>query len=109
MGWFKAMLSSRTENLKPPENMDSMEEKRWRMSLLSAEEREVFDWFRRGYTARWTAETMLLDNRAAKQLFGSVYRKLGVNSDAEVSRVYRTEKLTPDEMLPEQDIKSDSQ
>ncbi len=76
-------------------------EKLWRVSQLADDERAAFEWFRLGYTARWTAETMLLDQKTAKRLFCGIYRKLCVADEAEVSRVYRTVKLTPEDLPPE--------
>lgn len=103
MGWLKFILSPNTETLLPPEGMSAAEEKQWRMSLLTEDERKAFEWFWLGYTARWTAETMLLDRRTAARLFASLYQKLRVSDAAEVCRVYRETPLTPEELPPEED------
>lgn len=103
MRWFKSILPQKVDDLIPPEGMDTDQEKQWRISLLTDDEHKAFEWFRQGYTARWTAETMLLDRKTAKRLFDSIYRKLCVADEAEVSRVYRTAKLTPEELPPEVD------
>lgn len=88
---------------RPPEGMNMEQKKQWRVSRLADDERVAFEWFRLGYTARWTAETMLLDQKTARRLFGGIYRKLGVTDEAEVSRVYRTIKLTPGDLPPEEE------
>lgn len=85
----------------PPEGLSAEQEKQWRVYKLAEDERTAFEWFRLGYTARWTAETMLLDRRTARRLFGGIYRKLGVADEAEVSRIYRTVRLKPDDLPPE--------
>jgi DNA-binding NarL/FixJ family response regulator len=83
--------------------MNADQEKQWRISLLTNDEHMAFEWFRQGYTARWTAETMFLDRKTAKRMFASIYRKLCVADEAEVSRVYRTVKLKLDELPRERD------
>lgn len=103
MCWFKSILPLKVNDHVPPEGMNTDQEKQWRISLLTDDEYKAFEWFRQGYTARWTAETMLLDRKTAKRLFDSIYRKLCVADEAEVSRVYRTAKLTPEELPPEVD------
>ncbi|MGE4273717.1 MAG: hypothetical protein AB7E31_12730 [Desulfitobacterium sp.] len=102
MHWFKAILSHKINHPIPPVEMDANEEKLWRISLLTVDERKAFEWFRLGYTARWTAETMLLDRKTAKRLFDSIYHKLCVVDEAEVSRVYRTLELIPEGLPPEE-------
>lgn len=100
---LKSIFQDKGDNPIPPEGMNTDQEKQWRISLLSDDEHKAFEWFRQGYTARWTAETMLLDRKTAKRLFRSVYRKLCVADEAEVSRVYRTVKLTSEELPSEED------
>ena len=87
----------------PPKGLSAEQEKQWLVSRLEGDELVAFEWFRLGYTARWTAETMLLDRRTARRLFSGIYRKLGVADEAEVSRVYRTVRLTPDNLPPEEE------
>lgn len=104
MDWLIKMFSQ----LKPnpclfSEGMSSEDEKRRRIALLSGDEQKAFEWFQQGYTARWTAETMLLDRRTAKQLFGSLFRKLGVANEAEVCKLYRLAPLQPKDVSPEED------
>ncbi len=94
MGWFS--------HPQPPEALDAEQEKQWRLALLSPEERRAFDWFRRGYTARWTAETMLLNRTAARRLFGGVFRKLNAADEAEICRLYRTAPLAPQDLAEEE-------
>ena len=103
MCWFKSISPYKVEDPIPPEGMNTGQEKEWRISLLTNDEYKAFEWFRQGYTARWTAETMLLDRKTAKRLFNSIYRKLCVADEAEVSRVYRAVKLTPEKLPPEED------
>jgi DNA-binding CsgD family transcriptional regulator len=103
MRWFKSPSPSNADDPGPPEGMNTEQEKQWRISLLTDDERKAFEWFRLGYTARWTAETMLLDRKTARRLFGAIYRKLRVADEAEVSRVYRTTKLMLDELHPGED------
>lgn len=103
MCWFKSILPLKVDDPIPPEGMNTDQEKQWRISLLTVDEHKAFEWFRQGYTARWTAETMLLDRKTAKRLFYSIYRKLCVANEAEVSRVYRAAKLTPEELPTEED------
>ena len=100
MRWFKSILPLKAGDPIPPEGMDTDQEKQWRISLLTDDEFKAFGWFRQGYTARWTAETMLLDRKTSKRLFDSIYRKLGAADEAEVSRIYRAVKLTPEELPP---------
>lgn len=102
MRWFKSNLRLKVDDPIPPEGMNTDQEKQWRVSLLTDDEVKAFGWFRQGYTARWTAETMLLDRKTAKRLFDSIYRKLCVADEAEVSRVYRAVKLTPEELATEE-------
>lgn len=83
--------------------MNADQEKQWRLSLLTEDERKAFEWFRLGYTARWTAETMFLDRKTKKSLFRALYRKLRVTDEAELSRLYRTTKFTPDELPSDED------
>lgn len=103
MWLLKSILPSKVDNPIPPEGMSTDQEKQWRISLLTGDEQKAFEWLRLGYTARWTAETMLLDRKTNKRLFSSIYRKLCVANDAEVSRIYREVKLTPDDLTPEDD------
>lgn len=103
MCWFKSILPFKVDDTIPPEGMNTEQEKRWRISLLTDDEYKAFEWFRQGYTARWTSETMLLNRKTAKRLFDSIYRKLCVADEAEVSRVYRAAKLTQEELPPEED------
>jgi len=103
MYWLKPILAFKDDDIIPPEGMNAEEEKQWRISLLTEDEYKAFEWFRLGYTARWTAETMLLDRKTAKRLFASVYRKLSVADEAEASRVYRGTKLTLEELPLEED------
>lgn len=100
---LKSIFPDKGDNPVPPEGLNADQEKQWRISLLTDDEHKAFEWFRQGYTARWTAETMLLDRKTAKRLFGSVYGKLCVADETEVSRVYRTVKLTPEELPSEED------
>ena len=93
MYWFKSILPVKGDDFVPPEGMDEKQEREWRITLLTEEEFSAFQWFRMGYTARWTAETMFLDRKTAKKLFCSIYRKLCVADEAEVSREYRGAKL----------------
>lgn len=102
MCWFQSILPRKADDPIPPEGMNTDQEKQWRVSLLTDDEYKAFEWFRQGYTARWTAETMLLDRKTAKRLFDCMYRKLSVADEAEVSRVYRAVKLTAKE-LPSED------
>ena len=99
---FKSISSYKAHDPSPPEGMNAEQQKQWRLSLLTEDERKAFEWFRLGYTARWTAETMLLDRKTKRELFNAIYRKLCVADEAEVSRVYRTIKLTPDELPPDE-------
>lgn len=101
MRWFKSILPHKVDDLIPPAGMNTDQEKQWRVSLLTDDEYKAFEWFQKGYTACWTAETMLLDRKTAKRLFDSIYCKLCVADEAEVSRVYRMVKLTPEELPPE--------
>ena len=103
MRWFQSILPHKVDDPIPPEGMNTDQEKQWRISLLTDDEYKAFEWFRKGYTAGWTAETMLLDRKTAKRLFDSIYRKLCVADEAGVSRVYRVVKLTPEELPSEED------
>lgn len=102
MRWFKLILAPKMKDPIPPEGMNTDQEKQWRISLLTDDECKAFQWFQQGYTARWTAETMLLDRKTAKRLFDSIYHKLRVADEAEVSRIYRGAKLTPEDLPPEE-------
>ena len=101
MLWFPASSANR-DALRPPADLTAEEEKRWRLSLLDEEERRAFGWFRLGYTARWTAETMLLSRRDARRLFGAVFRKLNAADETEVLRLYRAAALEPRELFEEE-------
>ncbi len=103
MRWFKSILPLKVDDPIPPEGMNTDQEKQWRISLLTDDEYKAFEWFRKGYTARWTKETMLLDRKTAKRLFDSIYCKLCVSDEAEVSRVYRAIKLTPEDLPQDED------
>lgn len=98
MCWSKWLRSDGNAPL-PPGMLTETERRRVR--LLTAEERKAFEWFKAGYTARWTEETMLLDRRTAKRLFASLYRKLGVKSAPEVTRLYGKEQLKPEDVPDE--------
>lgn len=103
MCWFKRVFLQ--SEPAPPINADVIDlddEKQRRISTLSGEEQQAFSWFAQGYTARWTAETMLLDRKVAKQLFNALFRKLGVANEAELCRLYRTAPLLPKD-APEKD------
>ncbi len=100
---FRSILPLKADFPVPPDGMNTDQEKQWRISQLTDDEYKAFYWFRQGYTARWTAETMLLDRKTAKRLFDSIYRKLSVADEAEVSRVYRAAKLMPEELPTEED------
>lgn len=104
MCWLKEIIQLKSDDLTPPEGMRADDEKQWRIAQLTCDEQKAFEWFRLGYTARWTAETMLLDRKTAKRLFDSVYRKLHVEDESEVSRLYRSCKLTPETLPPEEEI-----
>ncbi|GAB1477064.1 hypothetical protein MASR2M70_19000 [Bacillota bacterium] len=103
MSWFESILNQKREILNPPDGLNALQEKQWRLSMLTEDEYKAFQWFRQGYTSRWTAETMLLGRKAAKKMFDSIYSKLCVADAAEVSRVYRTIELSPDELPKEED------
>lgn len=100
---FKSITPYKADDLSPPEGMNTDQEKQWRLSLLTEDERKAFEWFRLGYTARWTAETMFLDRKTKKRLFSAIYRKLRVADEVEVSRLYRTSKFTPNELPSDED------
>ena len=102
MCWLKSILILRKDAPIPPDGMNTNQEKQWRVALLTEDEYEAFQWFQKGYTAGWTAETMLLDRRTAKRLFADVYWKLCVADEAEVSRTYREAKLTAEDLPPEE-------
>lgn len=102
MCWLQSILPRKGNDLVAPEGMNADQEKQWRISLLTDDEYKAFEWFRKGYTARWTAETLLLDRKTAKKLFHSIYRKLCVADETEVTRVYRAVKLTPEEIPSEE-------
>ena len=103
MRWLKSMLQPKPDPPVPMEGMDWEAEKRRRISGLSGDEQKAFGWFRQGYTACWTAETMLLDRKSARRLFCSLFRKLGVTDEAELCRLYRTSPLQPKDIPPEED------
>lgn len=102
MRWFQSILPLNSDDFIAPKGMNADQEKQWRISLLTDDEYKAFQWFQKGYTARWTAETLLLDRKTAKKLFASIYRKLRVADEAEVTRVYRAVKLTPEELPSEE-------
>ncbi len=102
--WFKGMLSQPEYDPGPfAEGIDSEDEKRQRIALLSGDEYKAFEWFRLGYTARWAAETMLLDRKTARHLFRSVFRKLRVTNETEVCKFYNMQQLQPKDIPPEED------
>jgi len=103
MVWFHTSPAEQ-DVPRPPEGLTAEAEKIWRLSLLDEEERRAFQWFRLGFTARWTAETMLLSRRDARRLFSAVFRKLNAADETEVLRLYRAEALEPQEMW-EEDMK----
>ncbi len=100
MRHLKLILTQKESAPVPLEAMNCEQEKEWRVALLTEDERMAFQWFCQGYTSRWTAETMLLDRKTAKKIFKSVFCKLNVADEAEISRVYRTVKLTQNELPP---------
>jgi DNA-binding CsgD family transcriptional regulator len=95
---FRSLLPPNEDDKHLPEELSAEQEKLWRVSQLADDERTAFEWFRLGYTAHWTAETMLLDRKTARKLFSGIYRKLGVSDPAELSRIYRTVRLKPEDM-----------
>lgn len=103
MHWFKSIVSPKSDVSMPPEGMTAEQQKEWCVSQLTEDERKAFEWFLLGYTARWTAETMLLDRKTSRRLFASIYRKLRVADAAEVCRIYRAAPLKPEELPPEED------
>ena len=105
MNWIHAPAAAGPDT-RPPEGLTAEEEKSWRLSLLDGEERRAFDWFRLGYTARWTAETMLLSRRDARRLFGAVFRKLNAADETEILRLYRTTELAPRELFDEEEVEN---
>ncbi|MEA4942240.1 hypothetical protein SDC9_64321 [bioreactor metagenome] len=98
MGWF--VVCGAVPQL--PDGLDAEQEKQWRLSLLGTEEWRAFEWFRLGYTARWTAETMMLSRGAARRLFSGVFCKLNAADEAEVCRLYRETALKPQDFLEEE-------
>jgi len=94
----RSLLPPNEDDKHLPEELSAEQEKLWRVSQLADDERTAFEWFRLGYTAHWTAETMLLDRKTARKLFSGIYRKLGVSDPAELSRIYRTVRLKPEDM-----------
>ena len=103
MGWLRVILPLKANHPISPIGMSSDQEKQWRISQLTEDEYKAFEWFKKGFTARWTTETMLLDRKTAKKLFHSLYKKLCVTNEAEVSRVYREVKLAPED-LPNEEV-----
>lgn len=99
---FRSLLPPNEDDKHLPEGLSAEQEKQWRVSRLADDERAAFEWFRLGYTAHWTAETMLLDRKTARKLFSGIYRKLGVTDAVELSRIYRTVRLKPEDMPPEE-------
>lgn len=101
--WLKQIFSQLGANHTMSSTaLDAEEEKRQRVMILSGDERKAFEWFKMGYTTRWVAETMLLDRRSAKRLFGSVFHKLGVADEVEVCKFYRTTPLQPKDVSMEE-------
>lgn len=104
MSWIKGLFSRTALEESPPASEINIEaEKLRRISSLTGDEKKAFEWFRQGYTARWTAETMLLNRKITKRLFSSVFQKLGVLDEAEVCKFYRTIPLKPEDIPPEDD------
>ena len=99
---FRSLLPPEEDDRHLPEGLSAEQEKQLRVSRLDDDERAAFEWFRLGFTAQWTTETMLLDRKTARKLFGGLYRKLGVKDAAELSRVYRTVRLKPEDMPAEE-------
>lgn len=85
----------------PPAADDA--ERMRRVAGLTDPERAAFGWLRRGFTAAWTAETLLLDRKTARLLFASLYRRLGVADAAALCREYRTVPIRP-MSVPDDDV-----
>ncbi len=105
MCWFRKKAAAGRATIPPPgEEIDTEAEKLRRISSLTTEETKAFQWFKQGYTARWTAETMMLDRRTARSLFGSVFRKLGAVDEQDVLRIYARTPLNPEDIPPEDEL-----
>ena len=76
-------------------------ERACRIATLSEDEKKTFEWMKAGYTSKWVAETMLLGKKPAKQMFRSVFSKLGVKSPREIIRYYARAPITPADLPPE--------
>ncbi len=83
---------------------DTEAERQRRVAGLTLDERKAFEWFKAGYTPRWTEETMLLDKKTARRLFAGIYRKLGVHGAPEISRLYGKRPLCPEDMPNEENL-----
>lgn len=104
MCWLKRIFSrSEPDLFSLAEGGDVEEEKRRRIAALSGDEQKAFEWFRQGYTARWTAETMLLDRKTARRLFRALFHKLGVANETELCKLYRTAPLQPQDAPSEEE------
>ncbi|MCL2060450.1 MAG: helix-turn-helix transcriptional regulator [Oscillospiraceae bacterium] len=71
----------------------SQNEKSSRLAALSIDERAAYKWLYEGYSEPWTMETLGLKKNAAKRLFRSVYRKLGVENQRGLIQHYALQEL----------------
>lgn len=68
--------------------MNIPREKDRRIDSLSADERSGFRWLFEGYSEPWTTETLGLEKPAARMMYRSIYRKLGVRNARDLIRYY---------------------
>lgn len=105
MGFLKRLFWSPGDEESPQiEVINTASEKHRRVAQLLGDEMRAFEWFKQGYSARWTRETMMLDRKTARKLFGGLFRKLGVADQTELIRYYRTTPLKPDDIPNDFDL-----
>jgi len=86
--WLQRIIAGHKTGPPHISGNNTADEKARRIDTLSDEEREAYRWLFEGYSERWTTETLSLDKPAARLLFKSVYRKLGVVSSREIVHYY---------------------
>ena len=60
---------------------------------MTGREQTAYKWLYEGYSEAWTAETLGLKRKDARNLYKSIYHKLGVENQREIIQYYALQEV----------------
>jgi hypothetical protein len=88
LSWLKRIFTGDNENLPHISQNNTSNERNRRLATISEEEQKAYKWLFEGYSESWTTETLGLEKQDAKELYDSIYHKLGVTDSREIISYY---------------------